>query len=336
MVRRRIARVRLHNYRSHKDTDIEGIGRLAAFVGENSAGKSNVFKGIEMVCLNGDFPERCLYRDKTTGKAAKEGSAEVWFEDGAMIGRYRDGKKQWLVMREADGAEQTMHTIRDCADLVAEFTGFRRAALDKSRKTGECIQIVPLEDNRPFLIAGDSPATVLRKVNTLADGAAIEKAKARMQTSVRSLKDQRRGLSVSLDAARQAVDGLRDDRWDSVRSDVSRAKAAAAEQARVTEGAQAVAEACEEYVGTMELLSKCGAVSVEGLEDVRKQIAALQYIEDSLDSIREDAESYVAECTEMAGVESQIAEAQAEYASLLTPTDCEKCGRCVVALGGAA
>lgn len=205
----KIEKVVIHNYKSHAHTEIEDLGDLVSFIGDNGHGKSNVFKAIVMTVTNAAWPEHHLRRGQ------KDGYVEVWFSDGRMIRRSREKSKQMVELRHEDGRTETFQTIKDATELVVAFTGFHSIQLERTGKA-ECIQIVPLEDTAPFLISGNSDQTIRRKIETLASGAKIERAKGVLESEARKLRADLDTCVLLVAGSERVVGVLEDTRWETV------------------------------------------------------------------------------------------------------------------------
>lgn len=212
----RLKSLELNNYTSYRQLKIDNFKDLVAIVGLNGAGKSNIYLALETALTHGSFTEDDLYLDRITKKRAKSGSITVGIEveNGIRyITRTREGSKQSLILRWEDGKVEEFRTIKDkeLYDIVAKFTGFHRIKLDINDKTGKCIQFVPLDETTPFLITGNSNEVVLRKVNTLASGAQIEKAKILIEKDVRKAETDLKVLQKLVEEKEQSKSNVSED-----------------------------------------------------------------------------------------------------------------------------
>jgi hypothetical protein len=207
MNQKHIARVTLHNYRSHEHTDIE-IGMLTSLIGENDCGKSNVYNAIDMVLTNSPFTEGALRY------GTKEGWVRVTFHDGTWIERHRSGSKQKAVIFD-NKRTQEYNTIKDLGGIVEEFTGFKAVILDKQTKA-ESVQLVPIDAGQNFMIIGSSTEVVNRRIQRLMHGAGIETAKIQLEKEYRVLSKQAETDQKAFDKSEQLVKLLEEDTWDHV------------------------------------------------------------------------------------------------------------------------
>jgi predicted ATP-dependent endonuclease of OLD family len=209
-----ITEIHLDNYRSHKSTVIKGLGKLVGFIGENDCGKSNIFRFLETT-LNGEsFPETHLFGDKVKGTRSKSGGGKIVFSNGLEVERRREGSKQYIKLSTEP---EPFKTVAEASKgPVAEATGFKRVVLGAGKDSrAESLQIVPLEDTAPFLIMGLSDASVLQKVNGLASGAKIERAKKELESELKSLKTGDYVVAHAMLAkAVQLLEIVEDTRWD--------------------------------------------------------------------------------------------------------------------------
>jgi predicted ATP-dependent endonuclease of OLD family len=224
MTQKHIARVTLHNYRSHEHTDIE-IGMLTSLIGENDCGKSNVYNAIDMVLTNSPFTEGALRY------GTKEGWVRVTFHDGTWIERHRSGSKQKAVLFD-NKRTQEYSTIKDLGGIVEEFTGFKAVVLDKQTKA-ESVQLVPIDAGQNFMIIGSSAEVVNRRIQRLMHGAGIETAKIQLEKEYRVLSKQAEVDQKAFDKSQELVKLLEEDTWDHIAQGVDDANKALADLANI-------------------------------------------------------------------------------------------------------
>jgi hypothetical protein len=200
-----LAKVELKNYRSHEYSVIE-FGMLTSIIGENDAGKSNVYRAINMVLLNLPFSEAQLRY------GTKEGSVKITFSDGSTIIRMRKGSKQSCQLFDTVKTT-TYETIKDITSIVQDFTGFKQVILDKNSRP-ESIQLIPLNSPQSYLVDGTSTDGVLRRVNRLMSGAGIETARISLEKELRVLEKSNASLETELEKQQAIVDYLSRDEWE--------------------------------------------------------------------------------------------------------------------------
>lgn len=217
-----IAEVELVNYRSHEYTVIK-FGMLTSIVGANDQGKSNVWRGMEMVLCHESFPDTALRH------GTNEGSVKVTFTDGTWLKRWRKGQTQNLIT--FDGKEEvTNKTIKGLEAIVADISGFAPILVDrgtgtKATPTYESIQVIASDAGQNFLLRGMGTDTILRRVNRLMLGSGIETAKRSLESELRSLNQAQTGYDRDIDRAEQLIEALTAEVWTTSASDVERIEA---------------------------------------------------------------------------------------------------------------
>lgn len=119
----RLLRVRLINYQSHSESEIDlSTVRAAAIVGKNGAGKSSIVDAVEWAFFGGS-PDDYLKLGQSRG------GVEVDLDiDGTKwtINRGRErAKKSWLVIEE-EGKALDFHTLADAQVYLEGLLGFTR------------------------------------------------------------------------------------------------------------------------------------------------------------------------------------------------------------------
>ena len=94
-----LASLEARNYKTHVHTKIE-LDSLVSIIGLSDTGKSNLWKGAEMVLLNKPFPESHLHR----GSGATEGEYTVvgylFDEHGVHMYDHRQASRNLLITQE--------------------------------------------------------------------------------------------------------------------------------------------------------------------------------------------------------------------------------------------
>src|SRR4051812_5144542 len=104
----RLVRVRLENFRSHADTEIDLCTvSAAAIVGVNGSGKSSIIESIRWCLFGGDPDGQVRTGERRCGvEVDLDIEGERW-----RISRGRDlGRKSWLVIEQAGNVVEC-HTI---------------------------------------------------------------------------------------------------------------------------------------------------------------------------------------------------------------------------------
>lgn len=326
-----LSSVELRNFKTHVHSVVE-LDNLVSFIGPNDAGKSNIVTAINMVVLNEPFPERYLHRSS----GATEGEVTLKFCNGRRITRWRKGKKQGADLYYEDGRHEAYATTKDLDALIAEFTGFHTVSLDGKSKA-ECIQIVPLsESSVPFLISGNTPAVVLRKVNMLAAGAKIEQAKVLLESEIRKrekLLDERRAVAVEIETQ---IEALEAPVWSKIAKQHDVLKDAIEEAEAIPDALEDIAVLLTDYAAAKKAQKDVVRIDslIKELAGVRTVAAKARQEHDGCSStiteINAVQQSYVGAVKELEDAEE--AETSAEKALqkaqlAMTLVECTKCGR---------
>lgn len=203
-----IDKVVLRNYRSHENSEIT-FGMLTSIIGENDQGKSNVYRGLEMVLQCQPFSDAQLRY------GTKEGSVTVYFTDGSWIERTRRGTKQTCTLHDGKKAI-TYDTIKDIVGIVQDFTGFKPVTIDKNSKP-ESVQLIPIDAGQTFLITGISPDGVMRRINRLMSGAGIETARITLEKELRAIEKTNAVQEAEMNYQQTIVDALSNTVWDEIK-----------------------------------------------------------------------------------------------------------------------
>lgn len=176
-----IKKIELTNFMSHAHSVIEP-GIVTSIIGQNGAGKSNIWLATNIALTNDDFPETLVRRGETSA------SIKVEFPDGRSIIRERNGSSQRVTLHTPGEEDVVFNTVRDITATVQKFTGFSDIALDN--KAVENLQLVPLGANPYFMFAGISPETILRRFTRLMAGGSIEDAKKGIASDIYQQKQR--------------------------------------------------------------------------------------------------------------------------------------------------
>lgn len=209
-----IAKIEMVNYRSHANSTIE-FGMLTSIIGENDAGKSNVYRALEMVLLNLPFSQAQLRY------GTKEGSVTVTFTDGTWIRRERKGSSQSCTLSTNP---KPYVTIKDITEIVQEFTGFKPITIDKNTKA-ESVQMVPIDAGQTYLVKGTSADGVMRRVNRLLSGSGVETARIALEKDLRVIEKSNSQQVAEATKQEKVVNTLTAEVWDTVADTVLNSEA---------------------------------------------------------------------------------------------------------------
>lgn len=139
--------IRLENFQSHVDTQIELKDGLNVFIGPSDSGKSAIFRGIKWALFNepaGTFFIR---------NGAKEARVSITFDDGRMLVRGRSTSSNYYELHNADEVLRVESFGLGVPQEVTDFTNIRKMVL----KNGD-VYTLSMQDQLegPFLLTGTS------------------------------------------------------------------------------------------------------------------------------------------------------------------------------------
>lgn len=319
--------VRLENFQSHEDTFIEFDPATTLIRGENQAGKTAILRALALTLTNDSFPDHYL------SHWANDCTITLVLSDGSKIERCF-GKKKQVVLYEPHALKGTEYKgIKDCADIVRDFTGFKKVQLNKTDKTGESLQIIRVRDGH-FLI-NDSAETVWRKLSAVTSGNGLETAKINIKKKLDGIRAESKVL------ARQYAEGLE----ALTIVETKHSSTLAALHASIKEREERLAE-IEEIVEVYEAYKKNVKLYTEESELLADVTTALTEIESDIElydsknktlleltrvlgQLEKDITSRDKETKELQVLEQSLLEITAE----LKEFTCDKCNRVVEVLG---
>lgn len=115
----RIVKVRLYNFQSHEDTEIELDEHLNIIVGESNQGKTSVLRAIRWVAENKPSGKGMVRRDKDD-KPLKDCSVTLTLENGTIIIRYISGKENGykIYYPNGDTASGNTTAVKDVQKIL--------------------------------------------------------------------------------------------------------------------------------------------------------------------------------------------------------------------------
>ena len=104
---KRISKITIQNFQSHKNTEIEPLPTVTVVVGHTDSGKSAFIRALNW-CLYNVQPKSQLIN-----KDADYAMVQIMFDDGTGVRRYksRSGKENSYTLIYADGKEQTFQSV---------------------------------------------------------------------------------------------------------------------------------------------------------------------------------------------------------------------------------
>ena len=206
-----ISKIELTNFKSHAHTVVEP-GKLTAFVGHNDAGKSNVFRALKLVLLNVNFLDTYIKHGETQATI----SITIKREDGERtIERVRDRKGGRYKLTFPDGKVEEYRGQQKLNDIIADFTGFGYAQLDKEGDK-ELLQFVSSQGQ--LYQALTSPEGLLRRVMTLTAGANLATVKNTLSGELRAVRSNYAAHEAILNIAKDKLEQTEDGKWESFKS----------------------------------------------------------------------------------------------------------------------
>lgn len=139
--------IRLENFQSHVDTQIELKDGLNVFIGPSDSGKSAIFRGIKWALFNepaGTFFIR---------NGAEEARVSITFDDGRMLVRGRSTNRNYYELHNADQVLRLESFGVRVPQEVTDFCNIRKMIL----KNGD-VYTLSMQDQLegPFLLTGTS------------------------------------------------------------------------------------------------------------------------------------------------------------------------------------
>lgn len=203
---KRLRSIELHNYKTHEHTVIDFHDSVTAVVGDNDAGKTNIWRALRMVLLSKPFPVAHVKRGH------KSGYVKVSFEDGSSITRSRSGQKQSFLLVYADGTTDQGDTIQGEAfrDKVAALSGFTDE---------ESLQFIGSKDVT-YLLEGVSADVILRRITKMMSGLGIETAKQKLESRLTKNKADVKAYDAQLSQKQAVMDLLDHAKWSEHESEL--------------------------------------------------------------------------------------------------------------------
>lgn len=139
-----IDKVKLHNFQSHKDTEVEFHRGLNVIVGNSDSGKTSILRAIKWVIYNEPSGDYFMREGET------EVSVTIWFSTNAVLKRYRTKSKNAYYLKRSNGEEFTFEGfgVRVPQEIIEEIE-IDKVALDE--KNSAMINIAEQLEG-PFLL----------------------------------------------------------------------------------------------------------------------------------------------------------------------------------------
>lgn len=179
-----IKRVKIVNYMSHKETEIDDLGNLVAIIGDNHSGKTVFMQAIVLTVYGLSWPEE----DIRDGESSA--SIEVEFYNGNKVERRRTRKAQKTIVTFAGESPKEFNGVRDIEDVLYKATGFKRISTSKGSKP-VAFQYEALEETEPFLVGSTGAPGLLKAVASFSHGSELPAIK-------KALTDKKKGIDNNL------------------------------------------------------------------------------------------------------------------------------------------
>lgn len=321
-----IKTLRLKNFCSYDNTEIE-FGPLTCFKGNNGHGKSNIILALVIVLFNLDFPadgkENCIRNGQ------KEASIEVEFTDGSSIYRHRTKTKQQIILRDSNGKKTEFNTAK-CTEQVQDFTGFKQVQLDRNGSP-QFLQYVTKDS--PAFLFDKSPEVTYRMLSALISGQGIELVKAELQSEVRAIQADEKGLSASVDKYQTNVDYLTSKPIEALIERVEQTNTKAKQ-------CDALEKELEEFLALLSFLNSSLSEDDEkyltklfaSIEASLEDLAVIKAVDKAIDVLVELGNEYVSHEEEIERLNIALKKVQSEIkesTKYLQEFKCKQCGKLV-------
>lgn len=272
--------IKLHNFRSHKDSLVQ-FGNFTAIVGPTNAGKTAIIRGLIWGLFN--IPSGSSF----VRRGSSNCSVEIGFSDESKLIRERTGTKNFYHLISNKGEETVLeHFGSGTVDLVAEFHGMRPLDLFGDQKVlNICEQLEP-----PFFIS-ESPSVRALMIGRMAG---VEKYDLAIKNGASELLAEKKKKTV-------------------LNASLKEKKAALKEYAKVDSNAKKIDkiktilvsldEMAQSYDRQEKLVKECQTIK-ESLAHIREKLKIelqVRILSDTLSELTEDAFLYysVKECAEL-------------------------------------
>lgn len=318
---KKLKKVELHNYKTHEHTVIEFHDSVTAVVGDNDAGKTNIWRALRMVLLSKPFPVAHVKRGH------KSGYVLVEFDDGSSITRSRSGQKQSFLLVYPDGTTDQGETIQgeSFRDKVKELSGFTDE---------EALQFIGSKDVT-YLLEGVSADVILRRITKMMSGLGIETAKQKLESRLTKNKSDIKAYEPQLEQKQKVMDLLNHPQWGEHEQDykrlVSRFEGLQSRKARL----DTLEELGRLYRAANAAVRQSQSIQAVKTEDLAQRVAALEAKKERLtnllalqakgDKLEQELQTYdtkLQETIDQIGIAEMLA-IDEENASKVCPT----CGK---------
>lgn len=193
-----IKKLRLKNFKSHVDTDIN-FDQITSITGKNDSGKTNILRALKLLLHHGDWPATWIRYGQESA------SIELELTDGTVITRKRTKASQSVSIRTKDKIE-TYEGKKDATEFIAAAVGIKKIVLDET--TGpEDLNFVEVHDG-PYLLGGRAD-TVQRKIAGIVGANKIDDARSRILKKVRELESQLNAFNSEIGNLGSVIDNCR-------------------------------------------------------------------------------------------------------------------------------
>jgi exonuclease SbcC len=151
-----IDKIRLENFKTHKDTTIE-FKEITSIIGSNGNGKTNIIKALFLVLYNEDWPDDFIKHGET------KSTITIWLTNGNIIKRSRTKSKQEILITYKDGTTKEFTGKNDAQSYIELASGISKIKL----KNGDVINLNYSEvRNKTSLLEG-SASTLAKRFSYL-------------------------------------------------------------------------------------------------------------------------------------------------------------------------
>ena len=196
---RKIRKIVIKNFQSHKDTEIN-LDDYVIIHGATNSGKSAIIRAIKWCLYNEAPPEGA----ELTRFGEKDTEVSLYFNDGKVISRKRSGKLNEYILYDEDGVATTYTGFgRGPLKEVLDFHGMYQANL-----FGDPQSINIVDQQEPPFFLSEGPTARGHHISRLADTLTYEGALIMLKKDAGELKKGIDSKRASVENLSVAIDNL--------------------------------------------------------------------------------------------------------------------------------